>query len=140
MAVIFNSSKGKELVPTVKEVEKRLEEKFSDYVSKSGGEFTGEITIPERGDTFSLIDLRDKYPATEKQLKLGVDYALSKAQELYAKKDHGHTIATKEAAGFMSTKSVAKLEEAAGNLWTIQKFNPPVLDTWGGGRHCIKLA
>ena len=113
MAVTLNTEQGKKKVPTAQEVEKHLAKQLAKYVPKTGGEFTGDIQIPKRTGEFVLADLRDKYPATEKQLKSGIEYTLLQVEGAYSKKDHGHTVATQSAAGFMSTDDKKKLDGIA---------------------------
>ncbi|MCM1323042.1 MAG: hypothetical protein NC218_02550 [Acetobacter sp.] len=110
MAVKIKTHNGTKLVPTAKEVSAQVDATLQGYVPKTGGEFTGEVQIPSRGDSFVLADLRDKFPATEKQLKQGLAYLAAEVSNGYAKKDHGHTLATTAVAGFMSKTDKSNLE------------------------------
>ena len=113
MAVLLKTKSGKKLVPTVEEVSAGTAKKLEKYVPKTGGTFTGEIQIPQHSGDFVLADLRNTYPATEEQLGKAVNYTLLQVQNTYAKKDHGHTVATTSAAGFMSTQDKSKLDAVA---------------------------
>ena len=113
MAVSLKTKSGKKLVPTVEEVSAGTAKKLEKYVPKTGGTFTGEIQIPQHSGDFVLADLRNTYPATEEQLGKAVNYTLLQVQNTYAKKDHGHTVATTSAAGFMSTQDKSKLDAVA---------------------------
>ena len=82
-------------------------------ISKEGV-FENDVEIPARAGDFVLADLRSTFPATEEQLKKGVNYTLLQVQNNYAKKDHGHALVTQSVAGFMSSTDKTKLDGLSG--------------------------